>query len=166
MPTILHSALSNAEAHEPIHITDAVTGDAGKVITPSSSTNGVSELRKLVETEINSVVDVYTVYMADVCTASSAYFTPAYAGHIIEIKSCISGAIATADCVVTGSVGGTAITDGVLTIAFTSSAAGDVDTVTPTAGNVVSTTDYVRLASDGAGTNTVPTVFTVRIRRS
>lgn len=48
----VHSSLQNAKVHEPKHITDATAGDAGKVITPSSSTNGKSVLRKLASNEI------------------------------------------------------------------------------------------------------------------
>lgn len=47
MANIEHSTLGHSQVHEPKHITIATTTDAGKVITPSSSTNGVSTLRKL-----------------------------------------------------------------------------------------------------------------------
>lgn len=47
MATIQHSALPNSELHEPKHILTSTTADAGKVITPSSVTNGTSQLRSL-----------------------------------------------------------------------------------------------------------------------
>lgn len=49
---ILHTAIQSADCHEPKHITSAVIADAGKVITPSSGTNGVSVLRKLTPADI------------------------------------------------------------------------------------------------------------------
>lgn len=48
-----HSSIGHANCHEPKHITIATTADAGKVITPSSASNGVSVLRKLDIDEIN-----------------------------------------------------------------------------------------------------------------
>lgn len=47
MATIQHNALPNSELHEPKHILTSTTADAGKVITPSSITNGTSQLRSL-----------------------------------------------------------------------------------------------------------------------
>lgn len=42
-----HRFALSAEVHEPKHITNTNTADSGKVITPSSSTAGTSELRYL-----------------------------------------------------------------------------------------------------------------------
>jgi hypothetical protein len=50
--SILHSAIQHADCHEPRHITTAVVGDAGKVITPSASVAGTSVLRLLTFAEI------------------------------------------------------------------------------------------------------------------
>lgn len=48
-----HASLSDAELHYCKHITTATTSDKGKVITPSSTTNGISTLRKLNETDLD-----------------------------------------------------------------------------------------------------------------
>lgn len=48
-----HASLSDAELHYCKHITTATTADKGKVITPSSTTNGISTLRKLNETDLD-----------------------------------------------------------------------------------------------------------------
>jgi hypothetical protein len=48
-----HSTLADSEIHYCKHITTATTADKGKVITPSSTTNGISELRKLTETDMD-----------------------------------------------------------------------------------------------------------------
>ncbi len=47
MANIEHSTLGHDKVHEPKHITIATVEDAGKVITPSGATNGVSVLRKI-----------------------------------------------------------------------------------------------------------------------
>ena len=49
-----HVDIASADAHEPKGITPAATSDAGKVITPSGSTAGISELRKLKTTELDN----------------------------------------------------------------------------------------------------------------
>lgn len=51
MADIQHSDIPHADCHEPKWLGIATSADAGKVITPSS-TNGVSELRKLTFAEI------------------------------------------------------------------------------------------------------------------
>lgn len=48
-----HRTLASADVHEPKWITTATTADTGKVITPSSSTSGISELRKLTDRDLN-----------------------------------------------------------------------------------------------------------------
>lgn len=54
MANLEHTALNSSQVHEPKHITSATTSDAGKVITPSGSTNGVSELRLLQLDELDT----------------------------------------------------------------------------------------------------------------
>jgi len=54
MANLEHTALNSAQVHEPKHITGATTSDTGKVITPSSSVNNVSQLRYLNLDEINT----------------------------------------------------------------------------------------------------------------
>lgn len=48
-----HSTITSANCHEPKHISTSTTADTGKVITPSSTVNGTSELRKITVEEIN-----------------------------------------------------------------------------------------------------------------
>ncbi len=47
-----HDTIQHADTHEPKHITTSSTSDTGKVITPSGTTGGTSELRKLEATEL------------------------------------------------------------------------------------------------------------------
>lgn len=49
---IEHSTITSANCHEPKHITSATTADTGKVITPSDTVNGTSELRLLTAGDI------------------------------------------------------------------------------------------------------------------
>ena len=52
MADITHSTMPTAKVHEPKHITTAVTGDNGKIITPSSASDGVSVLEQLDVTDL------------------------------------------------------------------------------------------------------------------
>lgn len=59
-------------------------------------------------------------------------------GTVKKLYSVIDGALATGDATLTGKIGGVAITNGAITITQAGSAAGDVDSATPTAANVIS----------------------------
>ena len=50
---IEHVSIPHANAHEPKWITIATTPDSGKVITPSSSVSGTSELRRLTDEDFD-----------------------------------------------------------------------------------------------------------------
>lgn len=54
MANLEHTALNSAQVHEPKHITSATTSDTGKVITPSSSVNNISQLRYLRLNELDT----------------------------------------------------------------------------------------------------------------
>ena len=106
-----------------------------------------------------------TVKMSDVSTASSVYVAVPDGGRVIKITSVLGGTIATADAVITAKVGSTAMTDGTITIAYSGSATGDIDTCEPTVANTVSEGDYITLTTNGASTNTHTADFTIVIRR-
>jgi hypothetical protein len=115
----------------------------------------------------NSLAEVVlNVTMADVSTAASVWVVSPYAGTIVGISSVIDGTIATAPAVLTAKIATVSVTDGVISILDTSSAAGDVDTVTPTAANVVTAGQAIEVATSGASTNTVIATISITIRRS
>lgn len=95
------------------------------------------------------------VTVTDVSSAadSSLEYAP-FAGRIVKIWSVLGGAISAADATVTPKIGSTAITGGALTVAYTSSAAGDIDVAHPTAANVVALGSKLVAATDGGSTGT------------
>lgn len=109
----------------------------------------------------------YTVVaeLDDISTASTTYVVAPSDGRVIRVYSVIHGAIATADAVLTASINGTAMTNGTITVANTSSAAGDVDSATPSALNNVREGDTLRIATSGASTGTVRCTVTFVVRR-
>lgn len=101
-----------------------------------------------------------TVEITDISTAGQKYVVPGFDGKVISIHSVINGAIGTANATLTPKIGGTAITGGAITVAYSGSAAGDVDSSTPTGANTFTSTDALEIETSGASTNTVACVVT------
>lgn len=74
----LHSEMTFAELHEDKLITAATIADAGKVSTPSSVTDGVGELRKLLVTELDSD--------ADTAAAGKVWTPDSITNGVIELR--------------------------------------------------------------------------------
>lgn len=104
--------------------------------------------------------------IADISTASSVRvpIVDDMEGEVVEVKTVLGGAIATADAVVTVSKNNSSM--GTITIANGSSAEGDMDTLNPTSANrFLVNGDWLELTTNGASTNTVPVGFVVKIKR-
>ena len=145
-----HNTLTGSSLHQCKQITTAGTGDAGKVITPSASTAGIGELRQLLESEISTRTYALTVPLDDLSSTSVARLVVPFAGTLTKVYTVIDQAIATTDSVLSVAIGGVACTPGTITIAFTGSAANDVDSVTITSTNTVVAGSVVTITSDGA----------------
>lgn len=63
-----HSTIVHADTHEPKHITTSSTSDTGKIITPSGTSSGTSELRNLDRAELS---DYFEHYGQQIITANS-----------------------------------------------------------------------------------------------
>ena len=114
-----------------------------------------------------------TVKIPDISTAGQVYVAPGFDGKIIKAHSAIAGAIGTADADLTLKIATVAVTSGVITVATASSAAGDVDTCTPTALNSFTSTptalnsftsgQAIEVETDGASTNTIEVTITLEL---
>jgi len=104
-----------------------------------------------------------TAHIADVSTAGQIYVTPGFRGKIVKAYTALNGAIGTADAGLTLKIGGTAVTGGTITIAYTSSAAGDVDSCTPTAANSFTSAQAIEIETDGASSNAVAVTVTLEL---
>lgn len=103
----------------------------------------------------------------DVSTAGQVYI-PVNAqmeGEVVEIRTVLNGAIGTANATLTPKVGGTAMTNGAVTIAYSGSAEGDVDSSAPSANNSVVEGDAIEIETNGASTNAVKVFGKILIRR-
>jgi hypothetical protein len=85
-------------------------------------------------------------------TVATYHIVAPLGGTITKIWSVIDSAIGTADTILTLAIGGVAVTNGVVTIAFTGSAAGDIDVATPTALNTITQGQQFTIACNGAST--------------
>ena len=106
--------------------------------------------------EINETI--LSLDIADGSADADYFLVSPHAGAISKIYSVIDGAVGTADITITASIGATPVTGGVVTIASASSAAGDVDVATPSAANVVTAGQAIKLTVAGGGTGGSPRV--------
>lgn len=163
--TLAHSTLTDPNLHEPkgvssasantVYLADGAASGSWSLI-PSASLQSPADFKKL------SVA--YT--FVDVSTASSQWICSPVNGTIVGIFSVLHGAIGTDDVAFTFEIGGMAVTNGAITITQSGSAAGDVDSSTPTANNDVSQGQSIEIISDGASSNTVNATFTFLIQES
>lgn len=104
--------------------------------------------------------------IADISTASSVRIpiVDDMEGEVVDVRTVLGGAIATANAVVTVSKNNASM--GTITIATASSAEGDIDSLQPTSANrYLVAGDWLELTTNGASTNAVPAGFTVTIKR-
>lgn len=106
-----------------------------------------------------------TAKVTDISTAGSTFVAVPDAGNIVKIYTSIKNAITTADAAITFEIGGTAVTNGAITVTQSGSAAGDVDSSTPTAANRVEEGQAIEIISDGASATACEMIVTFVIRR-
>jgi hypothetical protein len=110
---------------------------------------------------------VLTGYLADVSTASQVYIPipDDAAGEVFEIRTALNNAITSDDAVITPKIGGTAMTNGAITITQSGSAAGDVDVSRPTGARTVAAGDSIEIETDGGSSTTAILSFSISIKR-
>jgi hypothetical protein len=106
-----------------------------------------------------------TAKVTDISTAGSTFVAVPDAGNIVKIYTSIKNAITTADAAITFEIGGTAVTNGAITVTQSGSAAGDVDSSTPSAANRVEEGQSIEIISDGASATACEMIVTFVIRR-
>lgn len=77
------------------------------------------------------------------------YFVAPVAGTITAAYTATSGVLTTGDATITLAIGATPVTNGVITITQSGSAAGDIDTCTPTAANTVAAGNMIKATVGG-----------------
>jgi hypothetical protein len=135
---------------------DALVAPAGALVAASNLSDLASAATA--RGNLGGGADTVVLYLDPVSTkASDAAVTRVVspvAGTIAKIFSVLNGALDAGDATLTGKIGSTAITGGVITIAESGSAAGDVDSATPSAAHTVAVGDVISLTGGGASTAT------------
>ena len=101
------------------------------------------------ETAQNLKTKLVTVPIGDISTAGSVWAVPGIAGTIVKISNVIDTTITTANAGLTFEIGGTAVTGAAITIAFSGSLPGDVDSSAPSALNVITASEAIEIVKDG-----------------
>jgi hypothetical protein len=159
--TVAHSALTTTELHENKGVSAASNS------TVATASSGATVWQKIVVANIDATavknvnLHCLTLYMADICTAGSGYVVSPVAGSVTAIYSVVYAAPTTVDTILTGKIGGTSITNGAITVAFTGSAAGDVDSCSPSALKTVTAGQAIEISSNGAGSGVTPAMITI-----
>lgn len=119
-------------------------------------------------TELHPLSEVQvTCHSPSVATSPIVGYTRApFRGKVVKVWSIIADAITVGDATVAVAINGTAITGGSITIANASSAAGDFDSATPTALNLVNEDDVISFTPSGATGTNVSVTFGAVIRRT
>ena len=126
-------------------------GDQALMIDDVAVSASAAELN-----EYNLFLDI-----ADGSAEATYYLIAPHAGTISKLQTVIDDVVSTANITVTGKIGSTAITNGVVTIATAASAAGDLDTATPTAENVITAGAAMNFVVTGGGAGGAPRIHLV-----
>ena len=161
----LHSSLTNAELHENKGVSAAADN------TVASATTAATVWRKvnanMIDTTaiFNTNKGIANAVIDDVSTAGTVYIGFPFACTITKINTVLGNAITLADSIVTAKnhSGGSM---GTLTVAFSGSAAGDVDTLAPSSNNTLTADQRMSIETDGASTTASKLYITVHFTRT
>lgn len=154
-----HSTLTGADLHEPKGIGGAAngsvyvangSGSGAWSTTPTFSNYTTTAALK------NANRLALTMRFEDIGTAGNQFIVSPLAGKVAGIWVTCDVAPTGSNTVLTASISGTAITAGNITVPFSGAAAGDVSSCTPSALNVVTAGQAIKINTDGGATNTVP----------
>lgn len=147
-----HSVLAEAELHENKGVSTAA---ANTVATANGS--GATVWQKITSSSVDtsSIFTTNKAYLTaeipDVSTSDTVYVYVPFAGTLTLVGTVLENAITVADSTVTiRNNGGSSA--GTITIAYTGSAAGDVDSLSPASNNTFTAGQRLSIETDGAST--------------
>ena len=174
-----HSTLTGAELHEPKGASAAstnqtyVSNGAGSGVWSEPEPKGaIAASAEQVYVANGAASGAWTSQkyvlsgtIADISTAGDLYIPIPYAGNVVKVTGVLHGAIGTANATITVfDNGGNSM--GAITVAFSGSAAGDVDTLAPASNQDVTADDWIRVTNNDASTNTVSWSFSIVVERT
>jgi len=149
---VSHSTLTGADLHEPKGVASASNNE---VYVANGSASGAWTA---LQYHAHGVID-------NVSTSETVYIPMPYAGTVAKVVTVLEGTITGADATITVS-NSAGSSMGTITVAYTSSAAGDVDTLAPASNNTVTADDYITIETDGGSTTAQKLWWTVVVDRS
>lgn len=160
----VHNTLAEAELHE----NKGVASASNNTVATASSSATVWQKVNSSMIDTSSIFDTNKQYIyldiTDVSTAETCYIVIPFAGTLTEVFTILDGAITVADSTVTVR-NNAGLSAGTIVVAFTGSAAGDIDTLVPTSNNTFTKGQRLSVATDGASTTAarlkVSLLFTV-----
>jgi len=156
MANVNHSALTDPYLHEP---KGAAAATSGQVYVANGSGSGTWTTKEsLVELSLEG-------YIENISSASTVYVPIPFSGTVVKVVTVLEASIGSADATITVS-NAAAASMGTITVAFTGSAAGDVDTLVPSSNNTVAAESFITIATDGASVNTAALRFVVIVDRT
>jgi len=160
MADVGHAALTTIELHEP-KSADSAAANTLYVFNGAGSGTAQKIAPAQIATSVKNVnLHTLNFEFENISTARSAWLVVPFAGDIQKIWSVLDGAITGGNCVFTFEIGGVAVTNGTVTIATASSAAGDVDSATPSAAKTLTPGQPIEIISNGGSTGAKNATFT------
>jgi D-alanyl-D-alanine carboxypeptidase len=162
--TVNHKDLTGAALHESKGVSSA---SANNVYVANGSGSGTWE--KIDKDAINtsSIKNLNKIYITytipDISTAGSHFVVTPIAGDIDKIYSTINNAITSVNCGLTFEIGGTLVTNGAITIAYSGSAAGTIDNSTPSGANTLTAGQAIEIITNGASSTSCRGTITFEI---
>jgi hypothetical protein len=156
MANVNHNTLTDPYLHEPKGVASAATG---KVYVANGAGSGAWTAKETL------VGETLTGYIENISAVSTVYVPIPFAGTISKVVTVLEASIASADSTITVK-NAAAASMGTITVAYSGSAAGDVDTLSPSSNNTVTADSFITIASDGGSTNTAALRFVVVLDRT
>lgn len=150
-----HKDIADPDIHEPKNIASAA---ANRVYLSNGSGSGSWSQVPATALNTSSIFNLnkHVVYaeLPDVSTADFVLVPCPFACTLNRVTTILHAAITIADATITVTNSTGPATVGTLTIAFTGSAEGDIDTLNASVNNTFTAGTYVKVATDGASTTT------------
>jgi hypothetical protein len=164
MADVQHADLTGASLHETKGA-DSAGSNTVHQANGSGATSwakvGISNINTSSIKQLNKKEFTYTIDTIN--TAASYYLVIPYAGSISKIWSVIDGSFTGSNTILSFEINNVAVTNGNITITQSGSAAGDVDSSTPTAANTLTAGQALEIICDGGATSDVKCTLTIEL---
>lgn len=117
-------------------------------VQPSSTISDIADFRKVADEDNRIFLSLGEISLVGSGAAVRRIVAP-IAGTITAIRTVLNGALTSGNATLTAKIDSSAVPGGVVTITQADSAAGDVDSATPTAANTVAVGNVISLTVGG-----------------